>query len=697
MERQQVFAEAQGHHQAGRLEEAGRLYQSLLDHDPSDADACHYLGVLAYQSGDLNAAEARIRRAIEMVPDSPSMKCNLGLVLKDQGHLKEAEAAFLGAVDLAPGLVSAHNNLGLILLELDRVDDAEAALHKALELAPNNADAHHNLGNLLRRRGDFQAAEDAFRKAIDEQSNRAETWNNLGLTLMDQGRLDDGVEAFHGALARNPAYGQAHNNLGAALMDLGRLSEAEISVRQALEINPNSAPALTNLGNCLKNQGRINEATTAMRKALTIAPDSAITHSSLIFLLDDDPSLDLAAHQEERRRWAEAHAHSLAPRIRTHDNDPDPERRLRIGYVSADFRRHSAASAFGPVLFNHDHEHFEFICYSGVIHEDDLTARFRAKAIAWRDVRGLTDDELAEQIRGDNIDILVDLSGHSAGHRLLAFARKPAPVQVSGWGHGTGTGLAAIDYLISDPVMVRGEERSLFAEVVADLPCNFLYMPPDKVPPVAPLPAETAGYVTFGCFNRREKISAQSIELWSEILGAVPESRLLLKASELSDEKVCAALKDGFAAHGIAEDRLVLKGRTSQYAHLDAYGQIDIALDPFPHSGGISTAEALWMGAPVVTLLGRSISGRNAASILTAVGLDEFIAEDPRRYRDIAVTLARDIEKLGEFRAALRERAARSPLGDITAYVQAVETAYRGMWRRKCDEAHSRPGTDMVE
>jgi predicted O-linked N-acetylglucosamine transferase (SPINDLY family) len=386
----------------------------------------------------------------------------------------------------------------------------------------------------------------------------------------------------------------------------------------------------------------------------------------------------------ERRRWNERYGRPAAVHIRPHDNDRDPERRLRVGYVSADFREHSAAMVFGPVVLSHDPAAVEVVCYAGVLKPDHVTARFQAAAGRWRSMLGVSDEALARQIRQDGIDILVDLSGHSGGHRLQVFARKPAPVQVTAWGYALGTGLDTVDYFFADAVTVPAEARGDFSEEVVDLPAFVAYSPVEGVPEVGPLPARARGAVTFGCFNRLSKLTPEALELWARILGAVPGARVVMKFHGLDQPAIQARVRGAFEGQGIAGERIVMLGGTNSREHLGAYGQVDLALDPFPHGGGVTALDGLWMGVPMVTLLGERIPTRMGPSILTTLGLPEFIAGTPEEYVAVAVRWARNLDELARVRAGLRERMRASVICDHRAYCRAVEDAYRWMWRRWC-------------
>jgi predicted O-linked N-acetylglucosamine transferase (SPINDLY family) len=367
-----------------------------------------------------------------------------------------------------------------------------------------------------------------------------------------------------------------------------------------------------------------------------------------------------------------------------HDNAADPERRLRIGYVSADFRHHSAAVVFGPVILAHDRDAVEVVCYSGVIEPDDATARFRDAATLWRDTAGLSDDTLAARIRDDRIDVLVDLAGHSAGNRLLVFARKPAPIQVTAWGHAVGTGLDTMDYFFADRVVVPPEARGYFNEAVIDLPSLVCYDPPREAPAITPLPALTRGFVTFGCLNRQSKVSPEAVRLWAAILGALPDSRLLMKDEAFNETATRARLLAQLVSRGIDAGRVDFRGGSPRLEHMAVYGEVDLVLDPFPHGGGVSALEGLWMGVPMVTLLGERVPARMGASFLSTLGLAELVAPTPQRYIDIAVEHARSPERLAGIRAGLRARMAGSILCDHDAYCRSVEGAYRAMWKRWC-------------
>jgi len=500
--------------------------------------------------------------------------------------------------------------------------------------------------------------------------------------LRKSGRKDEAEQACREALRIAPDSERAHCELGNLFFARGSLEEAEAAYRAALERAPRDAEARFRLGNALKELGRLAEAAAAYREVLAAHPKHHAAHSNLIFLLDLMPEFDTAAQQAERRRWHDLHARSLAAGIAPFSNRRDAERRLRIGLVSSDFREHAAAKCFGPVLRHHDRSAFEMFCYDSGRIEDAVTRELRAAAEGWCSAADLPDEALAARIRSDGVDVLVDLSGHTNGSRLLVFARKPAPVQISGWGHVNGTGLPTVDYLVSDATLIPAALRGLFAEQIADLPCFLCYEPFGEVPPVAPLPSLARGSFTFGSKNRPEKISEATLALWSRILHAVPQSRLVLQSLRLG-KPAREEIRRRFAEHGIAAERLTLLGAVDN--HLRVLDDIDLALDPFPNNGMITTAEALWMGVPVLTLAGSTPAGRAGAAILSAAGMPDWIARDEAEYVRIAAEFAEEREFLARLRATLRERLAQTPVFDGRACAAAAGALFRRAWRRWCD------------
>jgi predicted O-linked N-acetylglucosamine transferase (SPINDLY family) len=404
----------------------------------------------------------------------------------------------------------------------------------------------------------------------------------------------------------------------------------------------------------------------------------------LIFALNFDPTANAADQQAERAAWADRHASRFISTIRGHDNDRDPQRRLRIGYVSSHFCRGAATSAFGSVIADHDSDRIEVICYSDTAHEDAVTQRLVERADTWHRTAGLHDDALADLIRADRIDILVDLVGHMSGHRLLVFARKPAPIQVTAWGAANGTGLRTVDYLFADPVLAPPETRKLLTEEIIDLP-NFIGLwLPQSVPEPNSLPMRSRGRITFGSFNRLDKVQEPVLASWAAILRTVAGSRLVLKDRTLIDSTQQARILTAFAAHGVAPDRITLLRWADASEPYQAYYDIDLALDPFPHSGGVTTLEALWMGVPVVTCIGSTIPSRLTAASLSALGLADFIAPDVEAYIRLAVAKARDTDGLSGLRASLRQRVAGSDFGNPVRYARAIEAVYRSIWQRWC-------------
>ena len=609
-----------------------------------------------------------------------------GVALAEQGRLDEAAANFTQAATLKPGWTWAHLNLGLALAEQGRLDEAIVSYRRALALMPGNADAHFKLANALHAQNRYEEAVTSFERVIALKPNHAAAYNNLGATLKALGRVDAAIASYEQALAINPNDAEAHNNLGTALIAQSRIVEAIARFERALALKPDHAEAHNNLGIILVEQGLVDEALAHYRRALTLKPDYSEAHTKLIFAMNFDPSVGPEEQQKERVRWYEMHGRKFATGIAQHPNLRDPERRLRIGYVSAHFRHQAATYAFASVLLNHDPRQFEVFCYCDTADEDDLTARFHASPAHWRRVVGQSDDKLAALIRSDQIDILVDLVGHMGGNRLLVFARKPAPVQATGWGEPTGTGLATMDYLFGDPVLVPSAQRPLLSERVIDLPCFISLWEPERLPAAGRLPAMQNGYLTFGSFSRATKLSDRVLRRWATILRYLPRSRLVLKDHGLSDPAVRRRISEVLLSEGISADRVTFLGRLDRLAHFAAYRAVDVALDPFPHSGGMTTLDALCMGVPVITCPGPTISSRLSAASLSALGLERFIARDFEQYVKLAVGMASDLDGIAQLRGELRDRIVRSPVGDPVLYTRAVESAYRAVWRRWCRE-----------
>ena len=648
---QKLVDTALGHHGAGELEQAERLYRQALDLEPGNHNALHLLGVLRQQQGALDAAAALIERAVATAPDFVEAHSNLGVVYEAMGRAEDAAAAYLRAIALDPGFATARFNLGNVRRDQGRLEDAAACYRLALEARPDHAQAHIGLADVL----------------------------------YDLGRMEEAVAAYKQGLALDPGQPGAQYNLGLALDRLGRLEDAAGFYRKAIEAHPDVAEAHVNLGNVLNAQGSSNEAVASYRRALALNPGLAQARGNLLLCLHYPSGVEPAALYAEHRAFNARHAAPLEGEIQPYANDRSPERALRIGYVSADFKQHSVAYFLEPVLAAHDRQRFTTYCYSGVAQPDAVTTRLQGYGDRWRSTVGLPDPALAQLIRDDRIDILVDLSGHTAGNRLLAMARKPAPVQVTWLGYPDTTGLDAMDYRITDGIAdPPGSADALHSESLVRLAQGFLcYRPDPESPPVGELPAATVGRVTFASFNHLPKVTPEVIALWAEILRQTPGARLLLKSGLLAAQVTRQRYLALFAAHGIGPERLTLSGKIPQVAgHLDLYNQVDIALDPFPYNGTTTTCEALWMGVPVVTLAGNLHASRVGASLLTRVGLAELAVDTPQTYLEKAVALAGNLPQLARLRAGLRERMAGSPLCDAAGFTRALEQAYREMWKR---------------
>ncbi len=507
---------------------------------------------------------------------------------------------------------------------------------------------------------------------------------NLGLAANSAGDEDEARAAWEAALRINPDDVDALTNLGGLHRGAGEIAQAIDCLERALAIKPHDAAA-GNLALSYLQAGRFDRALGLCRAELSPGPKSPQAHSTLLLGMTYLDAVGPKELFEAHRRWDELHAWALLSSRRPHENDRDPDRALRIGYVSGDFRDHSVAYFIEAALKHHDRQSVRVFCYAASSYEDETTARLRALADEWRQIAALPDDRAAELIRRDGIDILVDLSGHTAGNRLLLFARKPAPVQVSWLGYPNTTGLSAMDYRLSDAIADPdgNANDAFYSEELVRLPaCAWCFAPPADAPPIEERPASER--ITFGSFNNHPKTSERTVALWARLLAALPESRLLLKATALSDEGARRLLLERFAAEGIDADRLELRGRTqSRREHLASYRDIDIALDPVPYNGTATTCEALWMGVPVVTLAGdaRHMS-RVGASLLSAAAMADLVARTPEEFVEVAVELARDAELRSTLRRGLRTMLSASALCDGPRLARDLENAYRAMWRR---------------
>jgi predicted O-linked N-acetylglucosamine transferase (SPINDLY family) len=535
-------------------------------------------------------------------------------------------------------------------------------------------------GLQLASKAHYREALKCFNKVLTMAPAHLDALNCQSDCLVLLGRHLEAIAGYDRLLAARPNDLNVRSSRASALKSLGRLEEAMAGYDAVLADDPNHPDALFNRGNLRLDFRRPTDAIRDLRRAHSLRPNDPEVQTSIIFALNFDEHLTTEDLQAERAKWG----HDLnAPGSTTHANDASPDRKLRIGYVSSHFRHQAATYAFGGVIVCHDPTQFEIVCYSDTIEEDAVSRRLQHNVAKWRRTADLSDDQLAKQVRKDGIDILVDLVGHMKGNRLRAFALKPAPVQITAWGEPTGTGLRAIDYLFADPVVIPTAERALLAERVADLP-NFLgFWTPDPLPPVGPLPALERGYVTFGSFNRAAKLIDPVLRRWSAILRAVPNSRLVLKDRPLEQQR--SAIVGTMAEEGISDDRVTLLGHVDRADHFALYREVDIALDPSPHGGGMTTLDALWMGVPVVTAPGRIPSSRIAAASLTAAGLSDFIAPDHQGFVQLATDKANDLASLAQLRAGLRDRVANTEFGDPVRYTRAVERHYRSMWRRWCE------------
>lgn len=678
-----------------RFDEALVAFESALRERPEFAEAENNRGNTLKSLGRLDEALAAFERAIELQPQFATAEFNRANTLQSLGQLEAAVNAFRRALELRPNYAKCANNLGNVLKSLGRLDEALAAYRQALRIEPHYANAEYNLATTLQAAGKLNEAIDAYHRALASDPQHAETIRNLGTALHALGRSTEAIENYRRVLTSDPHNPQAENNLGAALADLGRMSEAAAAYLRALQIKPDFIETHSNLGNVYKDTGRLDEAIACYHRALRLDPQFVAAHSNLVFCHQYRADATIERLNQVHADWNAAHSARYRVQWPTHDNVRDPERRLRIGLLSPDLGHHPIGYLLARILSALDREACEIYAYSNRVRKDELTARLGSHCAVWHDVAAWSDEELAHRIQADRVDIVLDLAGHTAGNRLLALARKPAPIQASWMGYVGPTGVEAIEYFIADSALVSDELVDRYEQRPIRLSgVSCCYELPLDAPAVGPLPALAKRPITFGSFNNPAKVTPQVVKTWAKILAQVPSSRLIMKFRGLGDPEAHVRYQSLFFDEGIEPSRIMLQGASPFREMLDQYqSHIDIALDPFPYNGGTTTMLALWMGVPVVTCPGETVAARQSWAVLRALELPELAATDLDDYVRRAVALANDLPRLAELRGSLRERFLESPLTDGARVARDWLAALRQVWRQWCQQPANRTGS----
>ncbi len=705
---------AKQQHRSGKRDEANQIYARILNKEPENVEALRLTAVVSMETGDPDTCKKLLLNALKISPENASVYNNFGNLLHSQkkydlavdhfeialklnpdfsqaannlgnslralGRNKEAIKNYQLALDLDPELPQAWNNLGNLMSDFQQKTEAENCFLKALTLDPNYKDAWNNLGICYANSERIESALNAYDHAISFDENFSLALNNKGNLFLQSNRFKDALDCFEHATKNGAHLAEAWNGCGYAHRSLGHLQEAVDCFKKSIEIEHNYAEAWNNLGLTYADQGLLESALNAFRKALRIRPDYIRCHSNQLLFLNYLPDLHEKTLFEAHEHWGVTHQ-KYPERIDLEMNSTS-SRALRIGFVSADFCRHPISYFILPVLRYIPSDKYEVYCYSNRAMEDDLTQVVKQHCTGWRKIVHANDEEVVTLIRGDQIDVLFDLSGHTDGNRLTAFSLKPAPLQISWLGYPHTTGIDAMDAVLSDAINLPEYIHWMFTEKIEHLPhSKCCYAAPDYAPAIGNLPVKDNGFVTFGSFNNPVKLNKKIFTLWSKILQQCKNSILILSWKTLSDRSIAERIIAEFSKHNIAKKRIKLLGgtRAHEQVFID-YNRVDIALDTYPFSGGLTSCEALWMGAPVITLAGKRPASRQTAALLAEIGLDELICFKPDEYVDCAVNLANEPLRLQKIRESLRADIAASSLGDgekfTTDFVQTITRLY---------------------
>lgn len=733
--------------QSGQNDEARTHLAQALDLDPASFDACYMLGGLSETLGDVPAAVAHLKRAVALDPDferahadlcrllvgqgehaaahdvisaalrrhpgnidfrlalgnvclaqgnarealahyehvlaqrgdEPLLLMNKGRALAADKQYADAKVTFERVLQRAPGFVAAHLELASVHWAENDFASADASLRRAIELAPEDAGTHSQIGAALQRQGLLEQAVAAYERAVELAPELPGGYVNLGMSLHELGADGRAVEVYRKGLSLADT-GSLHQNIGVSLFKLGILDEAAMHMERAIEMAPGLLVNHVNLAGVYSAEGRMAEAIAEYRKVLAQAPDLLTPRSNMLYCLSAEVSN--AEYLEEARQFDARLARTALPALDVRGQSS--RRPLRIGLVSADLREHPVGHFIEGILSKLDPSRVELHAYPTLPRQDEMTERLKPMFASWTPLPGLSDEQAARRIREDRMDILVDLSGHTAGNRLPVFAMRPAPLQVTWLGYWASTGLSSIDYLLADEACVPTGSEAFFSETIWRLPdTRMCFTPIAGAPDVSPLPAHSNGTITFGCFQRLSKVSDAVIAAWGKIFEALPQARLLIQSPQARSVKHVQLLRDRLLGVGIAADRVRILPAVPRRQYLETYNEIDIVLDTFPFPGGTTTCEALWMGVPTLTMAGHSMISRQGAAMMGSAGLQDWVADSQDAYVRKALGFAADPQALGQLRAGMRERLPKTPLFDVERFAGHFEEALLAMWHEK--------------
>ena len=633
-----------------------------MNNEPLTLHDALKMAIQHHQAGELQQAESIYQQILQVDPHYSDALHLLGVVAGQMGNYSLALERIQQSIAINDKIAMYYGNLGNTYKELERMDEAIASYQQALALDDSAADIYDNLGVALQKNGQFEAAIQCHQRAIELDPNQSNAYYNLGILLAEQYQLTKAIQCYE----------------------------------KAIQLNPHFANAYNNLANCLRNQGKIEEAIAAYQQALNLMPQDASIHSNLLYTLNASLTHDKVTTFQAHQYFNQQHCLKLAPVTPTFTNTPEPDKKIKIGYVSSDFHEHSVSYFIEAILAHHNHQHFEIYCYYNQLNSDEVTQRLQTYVDYWIICKDLDDEQFFAKIQQDQIDILIDLNGHTANNRLLVFARKPAPIQIAYLGYSNTTGLTCLDYRLSDHQADPAPQSDAFSsEKLIRLPNSYYcYTPYPQTPDVNPLPALKKGYITFGAFNHKSKLNQYTLYLWAQILHTFPTAKLLVKNRSLVDETTKYQLILKFDELGIPESRLILMDHAkSVFEHLSIYHEVDIALDTFPYNGATTTCEALWMGIPVVSLVGEKHVSRMGLSILTAVGLTQCLAFTEQEFIQRCVYLTQNLEELSTLRQNLRGQMQNSPLMQAATFTQQLENIYRQCWQTWCEQSVVSPST----